>query len=281
MKVLLLLVGILLHGSLQVQQVLQVKEGDPMVLLPCEYPTFEVDNATVVWTRSDLTPSTVHRRQEHRDELKDQNQLYEGRTSMKAEALEKGELDLALTRLQLSDTGIYSCSIRDIREELRRTHVELLVDGGFPTWATVLLVLLCLLVLCVSGGVLFHFRTYFMEEYRVPLEYGVDSVLLPCRTTARLPGDVRVEWTDKINRIVHVYEGGTDQTEEQNRFYKNRTLMEKKLKSGDLSLTLKHPTDEDENIYTCSVLSKAGHVLVKKQVHLQIRGSKKQRSSFI
>uniref|UniRef100_A0A3Q3AZA7 Ig-like domain-containing protein n=1 Tax=Kryptolebias marmoratus TaxID=37003 RepID=A0A3Q3AZA7_KRYMA len=102
-----------------------VSEGEQFVLLPCHFNKSELINATVVWTRQDLSPSTVHQRQTGGDELKDQNQLYRDRTSMKADSLETGDVSLSLSDLQLSDSGTYTCTVRDPRGEPRATDVEL------------------------------------------------------------------------------------------------------------------------------------------------------------
>ncbi|XP_039460548.1 coxsackievirus and adenovirus receptor homolog [Oreochromis aureus] len=117
----------------------ELYEGELFVLLPCEFPTFELDSPTVVWSRSDLSPPTVHQLQG--DELKDPNQRYSGRTSMKTDALETGDLSLNLTNLHLSDSATYTCSVTSFR--LR--DVPLQVKEPFPSWATALLVLLVLL----------------------------------------------------------------------------------------------------------------------------------------
>lgn len=104
--------------------------GDPFILLPCDFPTFDMDNPTVVWSRSDLTPSTIHHLNLEGNELTGQNQLYRGRTSMKADALEIGDLTLNLTNLQWSDSGKYTCIIKNSQgEEQRVTDRELLVKG--------------------------------------------------------------------------------------------------------------------------------------------------------
>ncbi|XP_005755680.1 immunoglobulin superfamily member 11-like [Pundamilia nyererei] len=156
----------------------ELYEGDSF-MLPCQVDTFGLFDPTVVWSRSDLSPPTVHQRQLQGDELKDQNQRYSGRTSMKTDALETGELSLNLTNLQLSDSATYTCSVRDFGNELSRSDVQLQVKGQQEASVTAVdkdyiteeqwsywepLVFLLVLVLIVSGVLLFHFCHYFMSE---------------------------------------------------------------------------------------------------------------------
>ncbi|KAL4008998.1 hypothetical protein ACER0C_002850 [Sarotherodon galilaeus] len=362
--------------------VVEVNEGERSVLLPCQYSgLIPEDDPTVMWTRSDLDPKSVHLRREGGDNLTGQNQRYSGRTSMRSDALDTSDFSLTLRKPTKTDSGNYTCSISDWREELRLRDVQLQVkdtkvevkviegsefvilpckttpdlpedtrvewarsdpvlmvvhvypnrsnhlddqesfyrdrtmmnkdllktgdlsltlkypterdSGGyicaiyrekdilrqkvvlqvkepFPSWAKALLVLLVLLV--VSGGLLFHFRHYFMSVPWVEVDSGVESVLLICKTTVCLPKDAKVEWKDRNNRKVHVYENSSDQPGEQDQFYKGRTKMKRNLlEPGNLSLTLKHPTDGDNSTYTCTVCSREGNILMKKQVVLTVR----------
>ncbi|MEQ2193118.1 hypothetical protein XENOCAPTIV_024123, partial [Xenoophorus captivus] len=110
-------------------------------------------------------------------------------------------------------------------------------------------------------------------QQQVEVDSGVESVLLPCRTTVDLLEGAKVEWRDGVERKVHVYKNGSDHPEKQDQLYRTRSKMnEDLLRTGDLSLTLKHPTDEDSDIYTCIVSRMKGNILMKKQVCLQVKG---------
>ncbi len=101
----------------------------------------------------------------------------------------------------------------------------------------------------------------------------MESVQLPFKTTVHLPEGAKVEWKDSYNRMVHMYENGFDQPEEQYEFYRERTEMKRNLlRTGDFSLTLKNPTNYDKQTFTCTVYDREGKILMKKQVELEVKG---------
>ncbi|XP_076738208.1 uncharacterized protein LOC143412407 [Maylandia zebra] len=249
---------------------LQVYDGAESALLPCHIP-FVSGPSTVVWSRYDLNPPTVHQRQQEEDELTDQNQRYRDRTSMKTDALQTGDFSLTLRKPHIFDSSNYTCTIRVRGEEPRLTDVQLQVKEPyiFPAEAWVLLAVMIIAATVALGVYLWKL---LKKVPKVEVNSGVESVQLPCKATLHLPEDVRVEWTNRKNRKVHVYEDNCDQPEEQHQVYRDRTKMnEDLLKTGDLSLTLKYPTGWDADTYTCTVYSRREKILMKNRVQLYVR----------
>ncbi|XP_030581850.1 butyrophilin subfamily 3 member A2-like [Archocentrus centrarchus] len=365
MKTLLLLFINVSQHALAV--VMEVYAGEKSILLPCRFPGhIPEDDPAVMWTRSDLDPKSVHLLQKGGDDLRGQNQRYSGRTSVRSDALKTGNFSLTLRNPQLTDSGSYTCSISDGRQEQRLTDIQLQVkdqqvevkveegsesvilpckttpdlpedtrvewtrsdpdlvyiiqmkmnedllrtgdrsltlkqptqrDCGeyictiyrdkdilkqkvvlqvkepFLSWATAFLVLL-VLVLVVSGGLLFCFWHNFMSLFqgKVEVEEGAESVRLPFKTTKNLPADAKVMWERYDERMmVYVFCREPDETE-QHEDYRDRTEMnEDPLTTGDLTLTLKQPRQEDSGEYKCLVWRR-GDFIRKKSVLLTVRG---------
>uniref|UniRef100_A0A3Q0RSZ2 Ig-like domain-containing protein n=1 Tax=Amphilophus citrinellus TaxID=61819 RepID=A0A3Q0RSZ2_AMPCI len=112
--------------------VVEVNEGENSALLPCKYLRIIPENEpTVMWTRNDLDPKTIHLREEGGDDLRGQNRRYSGRTSVRSDALDSGDFSLTLRNPQLTDSSSYTCSISAGREAERVTVVKLQVKGQY------------------------------------------------------------------------------------------------------------------------------------------------------
>lgn len=114
-----------------------------------------------------------------------------------------------------------------------------------------------------------------LSDCQVEVKSGVESVKLPFKTkTKKIPEDAKVEWKDRYNNKVHVHQNGCDRIEDQSPAYRERTEMKRNpLKTGDLSLILKYPTNKDRGTYTCTVYNKEGEkILNDTHVELKVRG---------
>ncbi|XP_023192434.1 heat shock 70 kDa protein 12A-like [Xiphophorus maculatus] len=215
-----------------------VLEGAESVVLPCHYSGILPErNPTVIWRRYDLKPQTIHVRRED-DDLRGQNQRFSGRTSMKSNALDSLDFSLTLRKPHFSDSGTYTCSLRDDREDITLTDVQLQVE---------------------------------VQQVEVKVQEGEESGVLPCKTTAHVEEDDTVEWTrtEPEFMIAYVYQNGSNKAKEQDKFYCERTIMNKEqVKSGDLSLTLKYPTERDSGVYICTFYKKSDVVRQKVILHL-------------
>ncbi|XP_030286994.1 muscle M-line assembly protein unc-89-like isoform X6 [Sparus aurata] len=214
----------------------EVDSGAKSVKLPCKTTVRLPKDAKVEW--SDRDNNKVYVYQNGSDKPKERDSDYRGRTEMKRNLLKPGDLSLTLKYPTERDSNIYTCTVYNREEHiLMEKQVELKVKVS-----------------------------------QVEVDSEVESVQLPCKTTLRLPKDAKVEWSDRDNNKLHVYQNGSDKPEEQHIYYRGQTGMKRNLlKHGDLSLTLKYPTNRDSNTYTCTVYNREGHILIKEQVKLRVR----------
>ncbi|XP_030287136.1 uncharacterized protein LOC115590030 [Sparus aurata] len=238
----LLVLGLLVSGALLVyfrqyfMSVFQVEvdSGVESVQLPCKTTVHLPKVAKVEWGDGDN--KKVHVYQNGSDQPEVQDRDYRGRTEMKRNLLEPGDLSLILK--YPTDSNTYTCTVYN-REE------HILMEK--------------LVVLNV-------------KDCQVEVKEGEESVQLPFRTTPDLPEDAKVMWVcyKPSYRTVHLYENRSDRPDKQHQDYKDRTEMKKDLlKTGDLSLTLKHPKETDTGTYRCRVFSK--DVRREKIVELKVK----------
>uniref|UniRef100_A0A671TNT7 Butyrophilin subfamily 3 member A2-like n=1 Tax=Sparus aurata TaxID=8175 RepID=A0A671TNT7_SPAAU len=100
--------------------------GDDIVL-PCQLETpVDAVSMTMEWGRPDLDPRFVYVWHDGQELLVEQNKAYKGRASLSINKLKHGDLSLTLSKVNISDNGIYRCYIPKLSEE----HlVELLVGA--------------------------------------------------------------------------------------------------------------------------------------------------------
>ncbi|XP_032418797.1 uncharacterized protein LOC116719975 isoform X3 [Xiphophorus hellerii] len=222
--------------KVEVLQQVEVESGKESVLLPCRTREDLDGDVKVEW--KDRFDRTVHVYQNGSDQPGEQDEFYRTRTKMDENLLKNKNLSLTLSRPTRRDEGIFSC-----------------------------------IVFNRDGDILMVRRIWLdVEVQQVEVESGVESVLLPCRTTENLDGDVKVEWKDRFDRTVHVYQNGSDQPREQNQIYRTRTKMDENLlKTKNLSLTLRRPRGEDRGTFTCSLYNRNGDVLMMKDVWLWVK----------
>ncbi|KAL4009009.1 hypothetical protein ACER0C_002861 [Sarotherodon galilaeus] len=231
---------ILLHVS-QHASGLEVYEGVESVLLLCK-DTSVPREPTLMWSCHDLDPPVVHQRSQAGDKLRDQNQRYRDRTSMKSDSLQTGDFSLTLRNPIISDSGTYTCTITAFGNTRTLTTVDLQVKVSH--------------------------QVFTLEVYE-----GAESVLLPCHIPF-VSGPTTGVWSryDLNPPTVHQRQQKQDELTDQNQRYRDRTSMKTDaLQTGDFSLTLRKPHIFDSSNYTCTIRV-TGEEPRLTDVHLQVKG---------
>ncbi|KAM6189285.1 butyrophilin subfamily 1 member A1-like isoform 2-T2 [Sarcoramphus papa] len=82
------------------------------VVLPCRFsPERSTQDMEVIWFREQFSPF-VHRYKDGQDQFREQMHQYQGRTELQKDGLAKGNVDLKIFHVQLSDRGNYTCFVR-------------------------------------------------------------------------------------------------------------------------------------------------------------------------
>ncbi|XP_033182420.1 butyrophilin-like protein 2 [Anabas testudineus] len=105
------------------------------IVLPCQLePPTDAVQMTVEWGRPDLNPRFVYVWHNGQELLVDQNTAYEGRASISVNYLKQGDISLKLSKVKISDNGIYRCYVPKQSKE----HFIELVVGAFSPPSTTL-----------------------------------------------------------------------------------------------------------------------------------------------
>ncbi|XP_017159031.1 uncharacterized protein LOC108166029 [Poecilia reticulata] len=216
-------------------ETVEVREGLKSVLLPVKTQR-RLHNVRVEWSRSDRANVRIQVFENGQTRSDQQQGVYLGRTKMKADLQQTGDLSLTLRAPQLDDSGVYACVVSRGAAKLLQKAVTLRVKESL------------------------------MEELEVADRAAF--VLLPFKTTADLPADSKVVWSraDK-HGSVHEHQSGQNQSARQNQEYLNRTEMNPDaLRTGDLSLTLNCPRLADGGVFICTVYSDEDEKILKRKV---------------
>ncbi|XP_041668802.1 uncharacterized protein LOC121526328 isoform X2 [Cheilinus undulatus] len=219
----------------------KVKEGEGLVKLPYRTMVQLPECVAVEWIRCAPDPMKVHVYHNERNRRVSQDEIYRGRTSMRADCLRTRDLGLTLRDPCYRDSGTFLCTVYIEQHVLAQRAVRLQVQ---------------------------------VVEEEVNVLQSSKTFTLPFITTAQLPEDATVEWRRYWpgDTVVHVFENGKDQPYRQDENYRGQTMMNSNpLRSKDLSVTVTSSGFSDRGRYRCSV-RREGNVLARKEVKLLVDG---------
>lgn len=105
----------------------EVTEWENSVWLPFKTTVCLPDDVTVEWKHKDRK-IFVYQNSQNQHLLQDQ--VYRGRTEMNEEPLRTGDLSLKLNNLQVTDHGVYICTVYNKSKKLLRQKVVTLSVRG-------------------------------------------------------------------------------------------------------------------------------------------------------
>ncbi|XP_028462191.1 coxsackievirus and adenovirus receptor-like [Perca flavescens] len=208
-------------------QVVTVHPGDD-VILPCLAADSSI--SVVEWSRADLEPDYVLLTIDGHLKPNQQHPSFKDRVDLVDRDLKDGNVSLILKNVNINDIGTYECRVKP--DDSRRKKRAIINSEPIRT-----------------------IRLQVTDPDLIVVLAGQDATL-PCWAA---DSSIRaVEWTrpDLEPEYVLFYSDGYLETDEQNPDFKDRVdLVDRDLKDGDMSLTLKNVSSIDNGTYECRVAS--------------------------
>ncbi|XP_035849588.1 uncharacterized protein LOC116067087 [Sander lucioperca] len=204
--------------------VVTVHPGDD-VILPCQADGSPISFAE--WTRPDLEPEYVLLYRDERLDTDYQNPSFKDRVELVDRDLKDRDVSLILKNVRSIDAGTYRCGV---------------IIGDTDPMRTIRTISII--------------RLQVTDLIEVPVHPG-DDVILPCQAA---DSSIRaVEWTrpdlEPPEYVLYYSDGHLDPTYQHPSFEDRVELVDRDLKDGDVSLTLKNVSRHDAGIYECRVAS--------------------------
>ncbi|KAK1894082.1 Butyrophilin-like protein 2 [Dissostichus eleginoides] len=112
------------------QEVVKVRDWAECVTLPFKTRARLPADATVKWKRFELyNSSTVHVYQNGQDMSEEQHSSYRGRTKLRENPLQAGDLSLTLINPRNGDIGAYTCTVKRNGDTIWKRSVRLKLKG--------------------------------------------------------------------------------------------------------------------------------------------------------
>ncbi|KAK2917126.1 hypothetical protein Q8A67_001500 [Cirrhinus molitorella] len=192
------------------------------VVLPCHVPPHLLnEDLKVEWRKTTKNSEIlVLLYEDGESQAEKQDQDYKERAHFLTDHIKQGNFSLNLNKLIAEDEGQYTCKVHS--------------KGA-----------------CVFSAKAKLALKFFVSGKAIPLGGSVD---LPCQVDkSLLENSLKVEWR-RAETVVHLYQDGKSQAEEQHKdYHKRANFLKKKIKDGNISLRLKKLRAGDEGVYTCKV----------------------------
>ncbi|XP_030579222.1 butyrophilin-like protein 1 [Archocentrus centrarchus] len=174
----------------------EVTQGQKSVLMPFKITDELPPEVKVQWRLTHPEDKMVLLYDSSQKQPFSQDQVYGGRTEMPDNALKNKDLSLTLKDLQLTDSGVYTCTVCN-------------KDG----------------LMLLQKSVTLSVRDY--QAGVVEVTQGQKSVLMPFKITDELPPEVKVQWrlTHPEDKMVLLYDSSQKQPLSRDQVDGGRTEM--------------------------------------------------------